>query len=387
MDNVNKLSVRLYDEDAYLNSFNAVVMGCSEKDGKYEIILDRTAFFPEGGGQLADIGRIDTAIISDVQEKDGKIIHYADSPIEFGRTVNCAIDWERRFSFMQQHTGEHIVSGLVHTYYGYDNVGFHLGSEIVTMDYNGMLTDEDLRTIEIMANRAVADNIEVKTGYPSESVLSSLEYRSKKEIEGAIRIVEIPGVDVCACCAPHVKRTGEIGIIKLVNVEKYKQGCRVSMHCGFRALSDYNMKEEQVKLISRDLSSKESDIYSNVLNLKEEIAEYKSQINALQKELIEYKIDSFDTSKDTAVIFEKNADMTMLRNYANRLRDKGVSLVATFNEAEGNSFRYIVMGNENVKEISKKLNETFSGKGGGSDEMAQGSITATKEDIEKFFEK
>ena len=253
--------------------------------------LDRTAFFPEGGGQYADTGTLDEMQVCDVQEKDGRIFHIMEDKSEqipeyftVGRSVSGRINWEERFMKMQQHTGEHIVSGLVHARFGYNNVGFHLGSEDCTMDFNGIITKEELQEIEREANRAVWKNLPVEVLYPSEEELASMEYRSKIEIEGQVRIVVIPGYDVCACCAPHVKYTGEVGVIKLTNVQRYKGGVRVTMLCGVRALLDYEEKQREVQSVSAMLCARENEIAEAVEHLRKECGDLKQEINEKRKE-------------------------------------------------------------------------------------------------------
>lgn len=206
------MTERLYNQDVYTKTFTATVRSCQEASGRdgYEVILDRTAFFPEGGGQYGDIGWLSGIRVTDTQEKDGEVIHYTEEPLEAGSTIDGEIDWKIRFSRMQQHTAEHILSGLVHKRFGYQNVGFHLGDDLCTMDFNGPVTKEQMEEIEQEANRAVYQNIPVQILYPSEEELEGMEYRSKIEIDGQVRIVWIPGYDRCACCATHVGSTGEI---------------------------------------------------------------------------------------------------------------------------------------------------------------------------------
>ena len=238
------MTEKLFYEDSHMITFSAVVQACEKVGDYYEAVLDRTAFFPEGGGQLADTGVLDGVPVLDAQERESLIYHLLEKPLEVGKTVEGKIDWEERFSKMQQHSGEHIVSGIVHALYGYDNVGFHMGADAITIDFNGPLTKEQLQDIEYRANQAVAWNLEVQVHYPTKEELANIKYRSKIEIEGQVRLVTVPGHDACACCAPHVKRTGEIGIIKLIGLQNYKGGVRVSMLCGFRALADYEAKSD-----------------------------------------------------------------------------------------------------------------------------------------------
>ena len=235
----NMETEKLFYEDSHLKEFTAKVISCKPYKEQYKVVLDRTAFFPEGGGQYADTGMLDDVRVLDVHEKEGIIYHTTEKALEAGKTVTGKINWEERFEKMQQHTGEHIVSGLVHERFGYNNVGFHLGSDYCTMDFDGTLTKEQLREIELAANQAVWKNIDIVVTYPSKEELANMDYRSKIEIEGQVRIVTVPGYDVCACCAPHVKKTGEIGMLKLVNMVNYKGGERITMLCGVRALKDY----------------------------------------------------------------------------------------------------------------------------------------------------
>ena len=287
----NRITEKLFYQDSHLREFTAEVISCEAVKDRYEIETDRTAFFPEGGGQYADTGELGGVRVLDVREENGRIFHVADGPLEVGTTVSGRVDWEERFMKMQQHTGEHIVSGLVHSKFGYSNVGFHLGSEDCTMDFNGEITGEELREIELEANRAVWKNLEIQVLYPSASEAEHMEYRSKIEIEGQIRIVTVPGYDVCACCAPHVKRTGEIGLIKLTGMQRYKGGVRVTMLCGVRALSDYAVKQEQAADISALLCAKQNEIAEAVHHLRDECAGLKSQIVGKDRKLVMYQAE------------------------------------------------------------------------------------------------
>ncbi|MEE1074620.1 MAG: alanyl-tRNA editing protein [Acutalibacteraceae bacterium] len=234
------MTEKLYDIDSHLKEFTATVIDSYQKADGYVTVLDRTAFFPEGGGQASDIGYINDAEVYDVRIQDGIIYHYTTKPFKKGETVLGKLDFERRFDFMQQHSAEHIVSGIAHKYYACENVGFHLGEDIVTLDFDKSLTREDILRIEALSNEAVFKNVGIKAYYPDSEAIKAIEYRSKKEIEGAVRIVEIEGVDSCACCAPHVNFSGEIGLIKLLGFERLRGGVRIELKAGRRALEDYN---------------------------------------------------------------------------------------------------------------------------------------------------
>ncbi|MBQ1931591.1 MAG: alanyl-tRNA editing protein, partial [Lachnospiraceae bacterium] len=259
-------TIPLFDQDGFIKEFTATVLDCQQVEDGWQILLDQTGFFPEGGGQTADTGTLylegsaeeSTQMIHvlDAQKEGDSIWHKTDAPISVGSQVTGVLDWKVRFSKMQHHSGEHIVSGLVNRHFGYNNVGFHLGNHVVTLDFDGVLTREQLRQIEYEANEAVAADLPILVTYPTKEELPHLRYRSKIEIEGQVRLVEIPGYDVCACCAPHVHRTGQIGLIKLVNMENFRGGVRVYMLCGFAALADYNQKEDSVRAISQALSAR-----------------------------------------------------------------------------------------------------------------------------------
>lgn len=381
-----KATRRLFDEDSRLTAFTAVVLSCEPDGGLYRVLLDQTAFFPEEGGQSCDRGTLAGYPVSRVREETGVITHWLAQPLEPGTEVTGEIDWEKRFSDMQQHTGEHIVSGLVHALYGYDNVGFHLGSEYVTMDYSGPLSPAQLHEVEERANRAVWANLPVSVTWPSPQVLETLSYRSKKELEGDIRIVEIPGVDRCACCAPHVLHTGEIGLIKLIASESYKGGVRVYMLCGSRALADYNRKQENTAGISALFSAKPDEILPAVRRQKEECESLRFEVNRLKMELISSRIAQLSEEK-CVCLFDPNLDRGNNRRAWNLLCERfPESICATFSGSDEKGFQFILGGGgRDARESGKELMTAFSGKGGGSAQMFQGQLRGSQKEIEKYL--
>lgn len=379
------MTEKLFYQDSHRSTFTANVQEVRPSANGYEIILDRTAFFPEGGGQSSDTGSLGGVSVSDVQEIDGKIIHYTDGPLVEGTEVEGCIDWTERFSKMQQHTGEHIVSGLIHKIYGYHNVGFHLGTDSVTLDFNGVVPKEKLHEIEQLANEAVAKNLPVQVLYPTDEELSKISYRSKIEIEGQVRIVVIDGYDVCACCAPHVKQTGEIGLIKLVGMQNYKGGVRISMLCGFRALEDYYQKEKNNREIAVMLSAKEYETAVEVERLQEELAMKKAKIAELERKFLEQKVETLDISGEIVCLFEET-DPVMTRELVNLLLKKGAKMAAVFSGNEREGYRYVLGSRSlDVRENGKLLNEAFQGRGGGKPEMVQGTVQGKREEIEAFL--
>lgn len=377
---------KLFYRDASLISFDAAVLSCTPEQDYYWLELDRTAFFPEEGGQYADTGTLNGEPVLDVQMKQDTIYHKVARALPPHTAVSAAVDWKNRFDNMQQHTGEHILSGLVHRRFGYDNVGFHLGRETVTLDFNGILTLEELRTIERQANEAVAANLEVLVSFPSPQALSGMDYRSKLELHDNVRIVEIPGFDICACCAPHVTRTGEIGLIKICGVMKHRGGVRVNMLCGMRALSDYNQKADSVSSISVQLSAKPENTAAAVARLKSENESLHSRLSKMQSLLLQYKIDALSYEQPHLLLFEADLDTASMRRAVNSLtkRCNGYCGIFSGNEAQG--YQYIIGSScLDCREAAKQLREAFGSKGGGSALMVQGSLTASETAIRKLF--
>lgn len=387
------MTEKLFYQDSSIKEFTATVESCIPgKDGLYEVILDRTAFFPEGGGQYADTGVLlykeKEVKVVDVQEKNEIVTHYVTEEIENGSKVIGKLNYEERFSKMQQHTGEHIVSGIVNRRFGYQNVGFHLGSEDVTMDFDGLLSETQLKEIEREANQAVAENVEIQVLYPTKEELETMTYRSKIEIEGQVRIVEIPGWDTCACCAPHVKYTGQIGLIKLTGAIKYKGGMRVSMVCGFRALADYNQKEASVVAISRKLSAKPDAIVDAVERLEKEVVSQKEKIRVLQEQYLKGLLKEVKPEDTCVLLFEETLDAVAARNFVNDVMKMTEGICGAFigNDEEG--YRYILgSSKEEITKIAKEMNQTLNGRGGGKPPMVQGSVKAKRSEIEVFLKK
>ena len=383
-------TIRLYDADAYQTEFEATVLACEEvekKDGKvYQVWLDQTLFFPEEGGQSPDMGTIDGVEVLDVQIKNEVITHTLDAPLTVGTTVKGVVDWKHRFYNMQQHSGEHIFSGIVHKKFGYDNVGFHLSDSIVTMDFNGVISPKEITEIEEKVNQAIIENIPVEVSYPSKEELKELDYRSKIEIEGQVRIVTIPGYDVCACCAPHVRRTGEIGSLKVMNVQSYKGGVRVSILCGFRALDAFRQKADIITELMAEFSTSQDAILDNVKKLKGANQTMKNQLAAAKQELMEYKVSAIPEDSEHAILFEADLETPVVRGVVNGLVEKFAGISAVFVGNDENGYQFIVGSkNKDCRQIAATLREKLSARGGGSDKMIQGSVAATQLQIEELL--
>lgn len=378
--------IKLYDLDSYINDFSAEVVSCEKDDDGYRIILDQTAFFPTAGGQDCDTGRIDGENVLNVTAEGETVIHLLENPLPVGKTVHCNIDWDVRFRKMQHHSAEHIVSGLVHTMFGFENVGFHLSEKEVTMDYDGELTESELVLLEQKANEVVWQNIEITARYPDLKELSEISYRSKLDLTENVRIVTIGDVDTCACCAPHVKQTGEIGIIHLRDMMRHRGGVRIKMICAKDALSDYEEKVQSVLSISNLLSEKQNEVAKAVENLLLQTADKNRKISELSKELALLKADKIENTAENICIFEENNDTESLRLLANSGKSKTDKLFVVLCGNDLSGYSYIIASdNIDLKTVSRDINSALSGRGGGGCDMIQGFFGAKRNEIENFF--
>lgn len=379
---------KLYYKDSHCFEFTALVLDCRETAKGPALILDRTAFFPEGGGQLADTGSLGAVKVLDVHEKEGEILHYCDGPLMPGERVEGRLDAEQRLVRMQNHSGEHVVSGLAHKLFGCENVGFHMGEDFVTIDFDRELSREQLMEIETLANRAVREDLPVSCTFPEPEVLKSLEYRSKLELTENVRIVEIPGVDRCACCAPHVERTGEIGLIKVLDWERHRGGLRLSLACGTLALRDYRVKQENISAISQALSSKRHETAAAVERLLQEQQKSKERIAALSLELARYMAEDREETEGNICVFDSVLDEVALRELVNLLMEKCRGIAAAFSGDDRRGYRYIMGSRElDMRSLAKELNSLIEGRGGGKARMIQGSASASAAAIAAVFER
>ena len=371
------MTIRLYDQDSFLLDFEAQVTSCEEKNGAYMITLDRTAFFPEGGGQGADHGVLGGVNVVDCHEVGGEVVHTADGPLQVGAAVEGHVDAVRRLDMMQQHSGEHIFSGLVCQLFGYDNVGFHIGSEAVTMDFNGPLTQEDIARVELLANQVIWRNVPIETLLPSKEELDAMHYRSKKALEGTVRIVNIPGADICACCGTHVRQTGSVGQIKVMGWQKYKSGVRVSILCGRRALAEENILQEQVRRTGVALSCKQHEAADAVERLLAE----RDQLRFKQEQLGMRLFDMMAAQEEGNAVRVVACDVLSpgaVRKAAGKLSAGARMALVLVPREEGWNFA-LSSENEDVRPVTKALCAAFGGKGGGPKDMTQGVLASGTE--------
>ena len=381
------MTQRLYDENAYLATFEAIVLACRPYGEGYAVLLDRSAFFPEGGGQGGDRGSIADARVYDTQEQEGELLHLTDKPLAPGAHVHCALDFALRFERMQNHSGEHIVSGIVHRLHGLDNVGFHLGDGETTLDFNGVLTRAQLDEIEELANEAVFRNLPIVCEYPDRAALEALAYRSKKELTGRVRIVTVEGYDCCACCAPHVARTGEIGLIKLLDMIHYKGGVRIWLVAGKRALADYREKYREVAAVSRMLSAPQAECAAGVSRTLEELEEKKANAAALTRELATARASALvPNAAGNILYFLAENDELMARKIALGGAEKASGACAVFFPA-GTGYRFMIASARlPLRERAAAIRTALAARGGGTDELLQGSCAADRATVIAFFE-
>ena len=376
---------KLYYADPFLKEFTATVLDCRAGKNGYTVTLDRTAFYPEGGGQPADHGTLDGAAVTDVHEKNGVIFHNVDRAVEIGKTVSGSIDWAQRFDHMQQHSGEHICSGLICGRYGCDNVGFHMGTDIVTIDFNADIPWEELLEIEGQANRYIQEDHPIDIQFHRGAELDAIDYRSKKPLEGDVRIVAFPGADCCACCGTHVLRSGQVGLVKFLSVQKFREGVRIELLCGQRALDYLSRTWEQAKTIGQHLSVKPVDAADAVERLEGELSALKMRCAGLE-EAVFAGIAAEQAGKGNVLLFQPPMKPDSVRKLADAVSKACGGLAAVF-AGEGSHYAY-TLGRADGQDISaavKALNGALHGRGGGRNGFAQGSVEAAQSAIEAFF--
>lgn len=380
------MTEKLYDLDAYLSEFSATVVDCIPVDDGYDAVLDRTAFFPEGGGQYGDVGSLNGIPVTDAQIRSGVIFHRTPEPLPVGSRVEGILDWGERFRRMQNHSGEHIVSGVIYRLFGFRNVGFHLGDTEMTMDYDGVLTKEDLKRVEDQANRLVWENRPIRCDYPSEEVLEVLEYRSKKDIHEAVRIVEIEGVDVCACCAPHVKSTGEIGGIYLVGSMHWKGGMRITVRCGSDALREYSLLREDETALSSLFSAPRGETFPAAEKMHREYTDLRREYHTVLTENALLRLEQLPPSEGNLCFISPCCETDVMRAVAKEGLKKCGGVFACLFGTDAEGYRYVITSQSaGLREKAKEINDALSGRGGGSDEMIQGSFACKEGKIRDFF--
>lgn len=389
------MTEKLYEQDPFLVKFETSVVSCVKGKKGFDVILDRTAFYPEGGGQPYDTGRLEPVggerkvKVLEVHSREGEIVHTCNHPLEPGTAVAGVIDWDRRFDLMQQHSGEHIVSGLAHYLWGCENVGFHMGAEVITIDFDRPLTEQQFATLEETANWHLWQvNLPVNITYPSPEELAQIHYRSKKELTGQVRIVEFPGADCCACCGTHVRYPAQVGLVKLLSMQKFREGVRIELVCGGRAFRYLNRTWNQNAQVSRFLSAKPFETAGAVERLLEENAALKSRLMALEDARFAQLAGQYAGPGDV-VLFEDGLSPDALRRLCGAvLHACGDScFCACFSGDDSSGYKYAIgQPNGHLRDWVKSLNQALNGRGGGKDDFVQGSVQASRSEIKAFFQ-
>ncbi|MBO5207417.1 MAG: hypothetical protein J6C09_07535 [Clostridia bacterium] len=379
------MTEKLYYKDAYIKEFSANIISINECERGYDTVLDRTAFFPEEGGQSADGGKISGIEVLDVYEEDGVVHHILKSRPEISH-VQCELDFNTRFEKMQLHTAEHILCGIIHRLFGLENVGFHLGTDEVTFDISGVLTREELDRVEDFANEAVFANIRVDVSFPTSEEAQKISYRSKLDLKENIRLVKIGEVDTCACCAPHVAYTGEIGMIKILDFAKHKGGLRIIMSAGRRAVADYRIKYANLRRISALLSEPQHTTADALEKYVADTEALRTAHKQIKIKLAEVKAKGISESEGNALYLLDGFGYDELRAFANiAVKRVGGILLALSDCGEGYSY-VIASEKENLSVLIKEANAKLSGRGGGRPNMVQGSFTASLSEIASYFD-
>ncbi len=377
---------KLYYEDCHTHTFRARVTGCTNTDNGYLVTLDATAFYPEGGGQACDTGILGTARVTAVWEQDAEVYHLCSAPLDTGSTVTGCIDYTLRFQRMQQHTGEHILSGILNRRYGSHNVGFHMGKEFVEVDFDTPIPAEDLKEIELAANQAIWENIPVRCWYPSPQELPQVEYRTKRVLPWPVRIVQVPGFDSCACCGVHVAMTGEIGLIKIVSCVRFHQGSRLEMVCGAQAYQYMAAVWEQNRLVSQAFSAKMLETGNAAAKMNDALAAEKFRAIGLQKQVFDAIAKDYVNQRDVLHFFAAPLDSAALRSLAGSIAGQCRGYCAVFAPRAAGGFDYCLASQEqDISALGKAMTAALRGRGGGKPGFQQGSLAAGQEEIAAFF--
>lgn len=376
---------KLYYEDCHLRSFSARVTCCEKTEKGWQIVLDATAFYPEGGGQACDLGTVSGVQVLDVRDKGETVVHLCNGPLDVGTEVEGVIDYERRFDLMQQHSGEHIVSGIIHKRFGYHNVGFHMGADLVTIDFDGPIPADELPLIEALANRVVWENRLLRIWYPSPEELPNVGYRTKRALPWPVRVVEVPDCDKCACCGVHVASTGEIGLVKLFSCVKFHEGVRIEMAAGGRALNYLSRVYEQNRQVSQAFSARILETGEAARRMNEQLGAEKFRSAGLQRQVFAAIAGKCRDAGDI-LHFEPGLTPAQVRELCDAVAEGCGGMAAVFSGDDARGYSYCLMTrNGDLRGLNKAMTTALNGRGGGKPEFQQGSVKADKAAIEAFF--
>ena len=383
------MTKRLYDLDSHQIETTSTVLSCvAAKDG-FDVVLDQTVFFPEGGGQPSDTGTLGDATVLDVREEEGEIYHRVDRALPIGKSVAGKIDWVRRFDLMQQHTGEHLLSFSFYELFSASNVGFHLALDYATIDFDKPLSHEQILEAEQLANRFVWKNL------PVHATFYETEAEHAQGLTPPIRIVQVEGADMCTCCAPHCVTTGEIGSVFVADASSYKGGTRITFFCGERALKLHRAQHDDLDTLARRFSCQREAVVGAVKKLSDDYGALKKSERELAKSLNGYMAAEFIQGASVAGKFRVVAQLTSGIDAA-RLKDLAQAasadktLALVLSESEGRLLYVLSCGAGfplDVSELMPAVNAALGGKGGGRGTLAQGtapSVSGAKEALEQI---
>ncbi len=375
----------LFYQNSYCFEFRAKVLSCVPAGGKYEVRLDSSYFYPTGGGQPCDRGFIEGADVTDVFEKDEEIFHLLDSPVESGKEVRCEIDKEYRLTFMRSHSGEHIFSGYLHKLTGADNIGFHMNQHLITIDFSCEIDDNQLSEAELLTNKTILENIGILCYFPSDAEIDKISYRQKKELNGPIRLVEVPGVDICACCGLHVAKSSEICLVKVVSYQKYKTGCRIQLAAGFPAMNMFFTGYKQLQTISGLTSKPVLEVSSGVLGLKNDIETLKANILSIKNKYLEILGDNPEIINGVSYACLVDGSSADLITLCNVLKKHACAAVALSQSGEDICYICISAGDEKIKDLINTIAACYTVKGGGRNGMYQGWVQTNADKIKRIL--
>ena len=375
----------IYYEDGYRSRFTATVLSCEVREKNYAVTLDATAFYPEGGGQAGDTGTLGNVRVLDTQEEGESVVHLCDGALNVGEQVEGVIDFERRFDLMQQHTGEHMLSGLIHRRYGYHNKGYHVGGDFVTVDFDGVIPQEDLPSLEAELNAGIWRNVPVKCWVPGPEELPNVFYRTKRALPWPVRIVEVPGFDSCACCGIHVASTGAVGVIKILSIMGFRGGSRLEMVSGKRAWQVLNDGFEQNRQVSQAFSVPMTQTGEGARKMNDTLSQLKYRLQQLQRQRIAQVAQGY-AGKGNVLCFADDLDPVLVRELADAIAQTCGGIAAVFSGTDGEGYNCCLVTREgDLRPLGKAMNAALNGRGGGKPVCHQGKVAATREEIEGFF--
>lgn len=376
---------KLYYEDSHLSRFTSQVLSCTRTEKGWEVILRATAFYPEGGGQAGDSGTLNGVRVLDTREREGAVVHLCQEPLNAGEEVTGVIDYDLRFGRMQQHSGEHIVSGILNRRFGCHNTGFHMGADVITIDFDAVIPPQALPEIEAEANGAVWKNLPVRCWYPSPEELPAIPYRTKKALSWPVRIVEIPGFDCCACCGTHVAATGEIGLIKLLSAVSFRGGTRIEMACGAQAMALLNAAFDQNRQVSQAFSARMTETGEAARRMNELLAAQKYRMAGLEKRIFAGIAESYGSCGDV-LHFEDGLGGDGVRELADAIAEKCGGTAAVFGGSDENGYAYCLIARQgDLRQLNRDMAAALRGRGGGKNLCQQGRVQANREEIRAFF--